>query len=57
MYKLSKSEGAKLRKITPSTVSGPGSRNVWYLATCRTHGLTSFQTPFGCEACQRGRVG
>jgi hypothetical protein len=37
-------------------VSPPGSRNAWWMGKCPAHGATSFQTPFGCEACQRARL-
>jgi hypothetical protein len=38
------------------TVSRPGSRNGWWMGNCAKHGLTSHQTPFGCEQCQRERL-
>ncbi len=41
---------------TSPVVSPPGSRNSWWMGECPVHGLTSHQTPFGCEACQRASL-
>ena len=58
MRKLSSKERAKVRtnKAVNAGLSAPGSRNVWYMAVCPTHGETSHQTPFWCEQCQRERL-
>lgn len=45
----------KSRAVDAGT-SMPGSRNAWWMDKCKKHGMTSHQTPFGCEACQRERL-
>lgn len=48
--------GYRYQSPHEDAVSKPGSRNTWWMGKCDKHGMTSHQTPFGCEACQRERL-
>ncbi len=50
-------QNAKQGNTAAMGPSPPGSRNVWYMGECSTHGTAPFNTYIdGCELCASARI-